>query len=310
MKFSKTSVAALLIMLVFSTCARAHRMKTPASKLLYTVVKELSNDKYKGRKLGTVENEQAAQYLAKVFKQAGLKPAVGDSFLVPFEKRGMKLYNVCGIIKGRSEEIYAIGAHFDHIGFDQNGPDTVYNGADDNASGVAAMIGIAAYFKKHPPEKTILIMAFNAEEPGLWGSEALVAQPEMQVLLKKIQVMFNMEMVGTVAASGRNSLFMTGDNQSNLYELLQANARNGFKIVRDPYPAQGLFFRSDNVHFYRKGIVAHSFSTCDMENTGHYHQKNDELGIIDFANLEQLVQSCSATIAAMMQQPGLPFKNK
>ncbi|RYD96126.1 MAG: M28 family peptidase [Sphingobacteriales bacterium] len=310
MKYNKPFFAALLSLLLFAGCAKAEEAKTPAGKLLYAVVKELSDDQYKGRKSGTAENEQAAQYLAGVFKAAGLEPAVGNSFLVPFEVRGMKLYNVCGILEGKSDSIYAFGAHFDHIGFDRQGPDTVFNGADDNASGVAAMIGIAAYFRQHPPQKTVLIMAFNAEEMGLWGSEALVAQPEMQGLLQKTQVLFNMEMVGTVAASGRNSLYMTGDDQSNLYELLQANAKAGFKIVKDPYLAQGLFFRSDNVGFYRKGIVAHSFSTCDMERTNHYHQKNDELGIIDFANLEQMVHSFSATIAAMMQQPGLRFKNK
>lgn len=310
MKYSQSFLAVLFSLLLFSGCAKAQEAKTAGSKLLYSVVKELSDDRYKGRKSGTHENEAVANYLAKVFEEVGLQPAIGNSFLVPFEKRGMKLYNVCGIIKGKTDAIYAIGAHFDHIGFDQNGPDTVYNGADDNASGVAAMIGIAAYFKKHPPEKTVLIMAFNAEELGLWGSEALVAQPEIQVLLQKMQVMFNMEMVGTVAASGRNSMFMTGDDQSNLYDLLQANAKDGLKIVSDPYLSQGLFFRSDNVGFYRKGVVAHSFSTCDMENTNHYHQKNDELGIIDFANLDQMVQSFSATIATMMRQPGLQFKNK
>lgn len=310
MKYNRHFIALFMGLLSLSSCAKGQGTQTSADKLLYAVVKELSDDRYKGRESGSQENEAAANYLAKVFQEVGLQPAVGNSFLLPFEKQGMTLYNVCGIIKGKSEEIYAIGAHFDHIGFDRNGPDTVYNGADDNASGVAAMIGIAAYFKKHPPEKTLLIMAFNAEEKGLWGSEALVAQPEMHGLLQKMQVMFNMEMVGTVAASGRNSMFMTGDDQSNLYDILKANARNGFKIVRDPYLSQGLFFRSDNVGFYHKGIVAHSFSTCDMENTNHYHQKNDELGIIDFANLGQMVQSCSATIAAMMRQPGLQFKNK
>lgn len=310
MKSKLSFLAALLGLLLLNSCVKAQETKTPTGKLLYAVVKELSDDRYKGREAGSAENEQAAQYLAKVFKEAGLEPAVGNSFLVPFEVRGVKLYNVCGILKGKSDEIYAFGAHFDHIGFDQKGPDTVFNGADDNASGVAAMIGIAAYFKQHPPEKSVLIMAFNAEEMGLWGSEALVAQPEMQALLQKTKVMFNMEMVGTVAASGRNAMFMTGDDQSDLYDLLKANAKEGFKIVKDPYLSQGLFFRSDNVGFYRKGIVAHSFSTCDMENTNHYHQKNDELGIIDFANLDQIVQSFSATIAAMMRQPGLTFKNK
>lgn len=307
---SKLSFFAALGLLLLNSCVKAQEAKTPTDKLLYAVVKELSDDRYKGRKAGSAENEQAAQYLAKVFKETGLEPAVGNSFLVPFEVRGMKLYNVCGILKGKSDEIYALGAHFDHIGFDREGPDTVFNGADDNASGVAAMIGIAAYFKQHPPEKSVLIMAFNAEEMGLWGSEALVAQPEMQALLQRTRVMFNMEMVGTVAASGRNAMFMTGDDQSDLYDLLKANAKEGFKIVKDPYLSQGLFFRSDNVGFYRKGIVAHSFSTCDMESTNHYHQKNDELGIIDFANLDQIVQSFSATIAAMMRQPGLTFKNK
>ncbi len=310
MKYSQHFIALFICLLALTSYTKAQDREITGHQLLYSVVKELSDDRYKGRKAGTAENEAAAKYLSRVFKEIGLEPVVGSSFLVPFERRGMKLYNVCGIIRGKSADIYAIGAHFDHIGFDQGGPDTVYNGADDNASGVAAMIGIAAYFKQHPPEKTVLIMAFNAEEMGLWGSEALVAQPELQALLHQTQVMFNMEMVGTVAASGRNSMFMTGDDQSNLYDLLQANSSEGFKVVRDPYLSQGLFFRSDNVGFYRKGIVAHSFSTCDMEHTNHYHQKNDELGLIDFANLDQMVQGFSKTLAAMMRQPGLQFKNK
>lgn len=115
-------------------------------------------------------------------------------------------------------------------------------------------------------------------------------------------------MVGTVAASGRNSLFMTGDKMSNLYQVLNENAQGGLKVVEDPYPEYKLFFRSDNVGFYERGIVAHSFSTCDMENIDHYHQKHDEIGLIDLNNLGQIVRNLSGTISSMMRKKDIYFR--
>lgn len=289
----------------FAACAKQDRGQ---GSLVNQVVIELASDQYQGRKVGTPQNKQAALYIADQYRKVGLKPAVGVDYLVPFVWNGDTLYNVVGKLDGTIDSFYAIGAHFDHIGADNIGQDNVYNGADDNASGVGAMIGIAEYFAKSKPHKSMLFIAFNAEEVGLVGSEELADNVQLAPILARTQVLINLEMIGTIAAAGKNTLFITGDAQSNLFEIVNFHAQNGLKVVADPYPNQGLFFRSDNVSFYKKGIVAHSLSTCDMENTNHYHQKNDDVHVINFENLNRLTLSLSLSLKKMMADKSLSFK--
>jgi hypothetical protein len=293
---------------LYSTaCSQA---KKEAPSLVEAVVNELSDDKYEGRKAGTFQNKLAALYIAEQYKRMGLQPVIDDEFLVPFLWEGDTLYNVVGKIEGDIDSFYALGAHFDHIGRDEQGPDFIFNGADDNASGVAAMIGVAAYFCRERPQKSMLFMAFNAEEVGLVGSTQLAEHQLPDSMLKKILVLFNLEMVGTIAASGKTTLFITGENQSNLMETMNYHAQSGLKIVKDPYPQLGLFFRSDNVAFFEKGIVAHSFSTCDMDNTDHYHQKHDDWHVINYDNLNRLTFGLSKTLEHMMKSKSVNLSNR
>ena len=265
-------------------------------------VKALASDEMEGRKFGTEGGLKASTYIANQFKENDLKPCVGNSYLIPFEYKGKTGYNVCGIKEGKSDEIIAFGAHYDHIGTNGKEEDQIFNGADDNASGTSAVMALSDYFKHKNPTKSILFMAFDAEEVGLIGSDKLIENEEFQSYLSKIEVMYNLEMLGTLSAFGKGKVYVTGSDRSDLMDLLNKTSCSSFGVVADPYLNQNLFMRSDNVHFVKKGIVSHSFSTVDMENQKHYHQVNDEFDLIDVDNLSKITKGLGRATNKMMKK--------
>ncbi len=263
---------------------------------IVSIVSTLASDEMKGRKFGTPENDKAAEYIAKEFKQNKLDYCFGDSYLIPFEYNGTKGYNVCGIKKGKSEKSLAFSAHFDHIGTNNKEGDNIYNGADDDASGVSTVIGLADYFKNKKTDFSMVFMAFNAEEIGLVGSNALAESSVLNPLFNNISALFNFEMLATESQFGKNAVFMTGDEFSDFDELINANAVNGLKVYPDPYQGQQLFYRSDNVNFVKKKIIAHSISTVDMNKAVHYHAVNDDINVVDADNLTNIINNFAKTI--------------
>jgi Zn-dependent M28 family amino/carboxypeptidase len=260
------------------------------------IVSTLASDEMKGRKFGTPENDKAAEYIAGEFKKNNLGYCFGDSYLIPFEYKGQKGYNVCGIKKGKSEQSLAFSAHFDHIGTNNKEGDNIYNGADDDASGVSTVMGLADYFKDKKTDFSMVFMAFNAEEIGLVGSKALSENQNLNPIFNNIKALFNFEMLATESQFGKNAVFMTGDEFSDFDELINANAVNGLRVFPDPYQGQQLFYRSDNVNFVKKKIVAHSISTVDMNKAFHYHAVNDDINIVDADNLTNIINNFAKTI--------------
>lgn len=269
-------------------------------------VEELASDEMKGRKFGTPENRLAAEFIAEKFKQNHLKPCVGNSYLIEFEYKGKTGQNVCGIKEGKSTDIYAVGAHFDHVGTDEKGEDKIYNGADDNASGTSAVMALSDYFKDKKVDKTMMFMAFDAEEIGLIGSKMLVENTNFQTYLPNMKVMLNLEMIGTVSAFGEGKVYMTGSDRSDLMDLMNKNSSKTFKVENDPYLQQQLFFRSDNVNFVNHKVVSHALSSVNMENQKHYHQKNDEVSVINFENLSEITQGIGHVLNQMMMKNEAP----
>jgi len=261
-----------------------------------TILSHLASDSMKGREIGTAENDSAATYIAKFFEENKLEYCAGNSFLIPFEYKGKTAYNVCGIKKGKSEKFIGFSAHFDHIGTTTKEGDHIYNGADDNASGTTAVIELSEYFKNSNPEFSLVFIGFNGEEKGMKGSKALAENTNLNYIYDKMTALFNLEMIATQSAFGANALFMTGDHLSNLDELINEKASSGFKIFPDPYKEQQLFYRSDNVSFVEKKIIAHSFSTVDMSKAHHYHQLNDDINIVDFENLTHIINNLGKTV--------------
>lgn len=261
-----------------------------------TVISTLASDEMKGREIGTPENENAANYIATLFKENNLKYCTGDSYLIPFDYNGKKAYNVCGIKKGKYEKTLGFSGHFDHIGTNKKSGDNIYNGADDDASGITTLIGIADYFKDKEPEFSMAFMAFNGEEKGMLGSKAISEDKNLDKIYKNMTALFNFEMVATESQWGKNALYMTGDGFSDLDELFNTHAVNGLKINTDPYAKQQLFYRSDNVSFVKKKIIAHSFSTVDMTKATHYHHVNDDMNIVDVDNMTQIINNFAKTL--------------
>ena len=273
------------------------------------IVSTLASDEMKGRKFGTPENDKSAEYIASEFKKNNLGYCVGDSYLIPFEYKGQKGFNVCGIKKGKSEKSLAFSAHFDHIGTNNKAGDNIYNGADDDASGVSTVIGLADYFKDKKTDYSMVFMAFNAEEIGLIGSKALADNEKLNPVFNNISALFNFEMLATESQFGKNAVFMTGDEFSDFDELINANAVNGLKVHSDPYQGQQLFYRSDNVNFVKKKIIAHSISTVDMNKATHYHAVNDDINIVDAENLTNIINNFAKTIEKLNTKNFTPKYN-
>lgn len=288
----------LLIAGIFSSYANAQYSKEKQTEY----VKTLASDEMEGRMFGTAGAKKAADYIAAHFKNNSLKPCVGNSFLITFEHKEQTGYNVCGIQEGKSDEIVAFGAHFDHVGANGKGEDKIFNGADDNASGTSVVMALSDYYKKKKPSKTIMYMAFDAEEIGLIGSGKLVENPDFAKYLPKMEVMHNLEMLGTVSAFGKGKVYMTGSDRSDLKDLINANSCKDFSVSDDPYLKQNLFMRSDNVHFYKKGVVSHALSTVNMETQKHYHQPNDEFEVIDMDNLSIITKGIGRASNKMMKK--------
>jgi Zn-dependent M28 family amino/carboxypeptidase len=171
-------------------------------------VETLSADDMEGRLAGSPGGEKARAYVLGRFKESGVSP-LGGTFERPFtfQSRGAgerKGANLVGVIRGtRDPDHYIVlTAHYDHLGV-RNG--AVFNGADDNASGVAALIAAAAHFSGARPEHSLLIAALDAEEAGLQGARALMRDPPVPVSAMIVNV--NMDMVGR---DPRNTLFATG----------------------------------------------------------------------------------------------------
>ena len=300
----KKIITALLFAQTFSLSAQ----DIPKDRIV-NIISTLASDEMKGRKFGTPENDKAAEYIASEFKKDNLAYCIGDSYLIPFEYKGKKGFNVCGIKKGTSEKSLAFSGHFDHIGTNNKEGDNIYNGADDDASGISTVIGLADYFKDKKTDYSLVFMTFNAEEIGLIGSKALADNEKLNPVLNNITALFNFEMLATESQFGKNAVFMTGDEFSDFDELINQNAVNGLKVYPDPYRNEQLFYRSDNVNFVKKKIIAHSISTVDMTKATHYHAVNDDLKIVDAENLTAIINNFAKTIEKLNTKNFTPKYN-
>jgi Zn-dependent M28 family amino/carboxypeptidase len=273
----------------------------------------LAADNMEGRRAFTPGN--AAAFIANEFDKIGLKKWNDqNSYLQTFQmvkkinanKRAnysfdlsqegdkVMLSNVVGVIPGKSKpnEYVIFSGHFDHLGISSRNMkdnDSIYNGANDDAAGVTAMIMLAKYFKKiNNNERTLIFAAFNAEEMGGFGATYFSKQFDPA----QVVAMFNIEMIGTKSKWGENSAFITGFEKTNMGELLQKNLTGtNFTFYPDPYPTQQLFYRSDNATLARLGVPAHTISTSKMDNEPNYHKASDEVATLDLKNMNQIIKA-------------------
>jgi hypothetical protein len=222
----------------------------------------------------------------------------------------MPLKNVVGMIPGKSrpEEIVIFSAHYDHLGIataDANG-DSIYNGANDDAAGTTAVIMLANYFaKKKDNARTIIFAAFTAEEVGGFGARHFSGQFDSS----KVMAMFNIEMIGTDSKWGKNSAYITGYEKTDLGKILEKNlAGTAFKFYPDPYPAQQLFYRSDNATLARQGVAAHTISTSKMDSEKFYHTLDDEIETLDMNNMAEIIKAIAISSTSIIAGKDTPSR--
>ena len=221
------------------------------------------------------------------------------------------LANVVGILPGKSRanEYVIFSAHYDHMGIGKaiNG-DSIYNGANDDAAGVTAVIMLARYFKSiNNNERTLIFAAFTAEEIGGYGSQYFSRQYKPE----QVMAMFNIEMIGTESKWGKNSAFITGYEKTNMGEIMNKDLEgSGFTFYPDPYPNQQLFYRSDNATLARLGVPAHTISTSKMDTEPHYHKPSDQVETLDLANMTAIIKSIAISAKSIVAGIATPSRVK
>ena len=304
--------------------ANAQRGKTTVTeKSVRKYMQALAGDEMNGRGSASADELTAAKYIASQLKLLKIKPA-GDNggYLqtVAFKRRvrgapdqaptDATTTNVLGIIPGRdpllTKETILLSAHLDHLGAGRevNG-DKVYNGADDDASGVTAVLELAKALMSGPrPKRTVVFALFGSEEIGGWGARYFQEHPP--VPFESLVANLEFEMIGRPdAAVARDTLWLTGYERSNLGPALKVF---GARLVADPHPEQRFFQRSDNIVLARKGIVAHTVSSFGLHTD--YHRPSDDLAHIDFVHMTDAIKSMVEPIRWLVNSNFKPEWNK
>jgi hypothetical protein len=225
-----------------------------------------------------------------------------------------KLKNVVGVIPGKSkkDEYVVFGGHYDHLGIgkpDKN-KDSIYNGANDDASGTTGVMMLAKYFNKiKNNERTLVFVAFTAEEMGGFGSKYF----SKQLNPDKVMAMFNIEMIGTESKWGTNSAYITGFERSSMGKILQKNLTGSkFRFEPDPYPKQNLFYRSDNATLAELGVPAHTIATAKMDevpnNEPNYHKQSDEIETLDMNNMAEIIKAIALSSKTIISGEDSPTR--
>lgn len=221
--------------------------------------------------------------------------------------------NVIGIIEGTDSKLkneYIIySAHYDHVGIgkpDKTG-DSIYNGARDNAIGTTTVLSMAQNLAKYPTKRSALFILFTGEEKGLLGSQFYVENPVLP--LNQMVYCFNSDNGGYNDTSLATIIGL--DRTTAGQNIKDAVATFGLTAIEDPAPEQGLFDRSDNVHFAKKGIPAPTFSlgftSFDGEVTKYYHQAGDEADTLDFDYLFKFFKAYVLSGRNIANDPITPF---
>jgi peptidase M28-like protein len=233
---------------------------------------------------------------------------------IKHEVSKLKLANVVGILPGKSKsnEYVIFSGHYDHLGIgkpDEKG-DSIYNGANDDASGTTAVIMLAKYFKQlDNNERTLVFVAFTAEEIGGYGSQYFSKQYDPA----KVIAMFNIEMIGTDSKWGNNSAYITGYEKTDMGKILERNLQGSkFEFHADPYIPQNLFYRSDNATLARQGVPAHTISTSKMEekpnDEPNYHKQSDEIGTLDIKNMSEIIKAIALSSSSIIAGKDTPTR--
>ena len=248
----------------------------------------LASDELEGRQTGTEGEKKAADYISKRFEELGLSKKGTEGYLQPFTFKPktnphdevkfdvngdgtITGNNVIGFLDNKAENTIIIGAHYDHLGFGGEGSlyrdsiKAIHNGADDNASGIAVLLNLAAKLKAKNTNNNYLFMGFSGEEMGLLGSNYFVKNPTIDT--KKVSYMINMDMVGRMKKD--SSLAVYGTGTSPIFKQVLKSHNDNFKLIQQ----ESGVGPSDHTSFYLADIPVLHFFTGQHED---YHKPGDD----------------------------------
>ena len=272
------------------------------------ILSYLASDELEGRGSGEKGNWKAARFIAKRFKEYGLRPLYIPVYIQPVPKpprvdgdgyfqhfnyshsiragwfrnrtTTVNTTNVVGILEGETDRCILFGAHFDHLGIKGG---RIYNGADDNASGTTSLLELAEAFakSKKKPQHTLIFVAFGGEEVGLIGSKYHANHPALP--LKNHDLMINMDMVGRLSGENPTLNLQSGNLSKDVKELVHSLDDN-YSFNFNLTPAG---WRSDHAHFNSKGIPVLFFHTGTHP---QYHQPTDDEHLINYNGLVEITK--------------------
>jgi hypothetical protein len=242
-------------------------------------IQSLSSDDFEGRRTGTQGAVKTRKYITDQFHSLNVLP-LDNSFeqAFSFKEKGKKYkgVNILGFIEGTAfpKKYIVISAHYDHEGIKKG---KIYNGADDNASGLSALFSFAEYFKTHPPQHSIILAAFDAEELGLQGSKYFVN--DSKIPLENIEVNINMDMI---SRSDDNVLFAVGSRFNSALRriVLNSEAQPSIKLLtghEGTDASENWLYASDHASFHKMDIPFLYFGVVNHEDC---HKPTD-----DFENI-------------------------
>lgn len=284
----------------------------------------LADDALEGRQTGTEGELKAAEYIASRFQTIGLEPKGTEGFLQPFsfqpktdphkevafttnEDGSITGRNVIGFINNNAEKTIVIGAHYDHLGYGGEGSlyrgedKAIHNGADDNASGVAVLLDLAARIKSNATNtlnnNNYLFLAFSGEEMGLLGSNYFVKNATLDT--KNMNYMINMDMVGKLKADSTLAVYGTGTSPI-FKQVIQAHNKH-FRIVEN----ESGVGPSDHTSFYLADIPVLHFFTGQHED---YHKPSDDSDKLNYEGMNQISDYIFEIISDLDDNGALAFR--
>jgi Zn-dependent M28 family amino/carboxypeptidase len=281
-------------------------------------VEYLASDELEGRDTGSPGEAKAADYVAKRFEKLGISPKGTANYFQSFtfkaqrnshstdstELPEMEGKNVVGYIDNGAPSTVVIGAHFDHLGYGGKGSGSkfsgegeIHNGADDNASGVAMLLQLAANLKKGPTHNNYLFIAFSGEEKGLFGSNYFAKNPTIDI--ERVNYMINMDMVGRLDNDHTLAVYGIGTSPGWKDACEKANSF-GFKLI---YEESGVG-PSDHTSFYLQDVPVLHFFTGQHED---YHKPSDDANKINYKGMVDVASYVYTIVVDMDDELKLEF---
>jgi hypothetical protein len=270
----------------------------------------LASDSLMGRKAGSEHARKAADYIAAQWKEIGVTPLTGESYFIP-----VKIYycNLAAIIEGNDpimkNEYIVVGAHYDHLGAktSMRGDTVIYNGADDNASGVATVIELARNLKaiQSTLRRSVIVIAFDAEEIGLFGSNDFSSNPPFPV--EKIRLMFSVDMVGWHKTSGYVEDTGAGTIKEGERLLLDNSLIPDGLHVKTKKFEKSMFTGTDTHGFANKGIPTFAVTTGLKS---PYHKPGDMAHLIDYEGMALITEHLTHVVQAVSKDDSFQASGK